>query len=201
MKILGISCSPRKNGNTVAMLEKVLAGAKADGADIELYSVAGKNIQPCDGCWGCMKSGECHIKDDMQELYDKIAEADGIVYGTPIYFYSMTAQAKAVIDRSMALNQPERGRANKVGGIVTVCGSLGLVDALKDFAFYMMTSRMLPAGSVSAYLMNPEDLEKMPKCLEALNNLGRMMTALAKTGFKYPMEFARPQFGYGTHTK
>jgi len=77
MKILGISCSPRKNGNTVAMLEKVLAGAKADGADIELYSVAGKNIQPCDGCWGCMKSGECHIKDDMQELYDKIAEADG----------------------------------------------------------------------------------------------------------------------------
>jgi multimeric flavodoxin WrbA len=201
MKILAISCSPRKNGNTVAMLGKVLAGAKADGADVELYSVAGKNIQPCDGCWGCRGTGKCHIQDDMQELYDKIAEADGIVYGTPIYFYGMTAQMKAVIDRSMALNQPGRSRMNKVGGIVTVCGSLGLVDALKDFAFYMMTSRMLPAGHVSAYLMKPEDLEKMPKCLEATHNLGRMMAALVKMGFKYPAEFAGPQFAFGTHTK
>jgi multimeric flavodoxin WrbA len=137
----------------------------------------------------------------MQELYEKIIEADGIVYGTPIYFYGMAAQAKAVIDRSMALNQPGRSRMNKVGGIVTVCGSLGLVDALKDFAFYMMTGRMLPAGHVSAYLMKPEDLEKMPRCLEAAHNLGRMMVALVKTGFKYPAEFAGPQIAFGTHTK
>ena len=66
MKILGISFSPRKEGNTVAMLKEALAAAKKEGAEVELYSVAGKNIQPCDGCWGCTKTGKCHIKDDTR---------------------------------------------------------------------------------------------------------------------------------------
>jgi multimeric flavodoxin WrbA len=112
MKILGVSCSPRKKGSTVVMLEKALAGAKADGAEVELYSIAGKNIQPCDGCWGCIKTGKCHIKDDMQELYEKLVTADGIIFGTPIYFWGMTAQAKAVMDRTISLNQPGRNTNN-----------------------------------------------------------------------------------------
>ncbi len=103
MKILAISFSPRKNGNTVAMLGKALAGAAGEGAETELYSVAGKNIQPCDGCWDCMKAGKCHIKDDAPELFEKIMAADGLILGTPVYFWGMTAQAKAVIDRSISL--------------------------------------------------------------------------------------------------
>ena len=62
MKILGISGSPRKNGNTVAMLNESLQAAQGDGAEVELYSVSGRNIQPCDGCWGCRGTGECHIR-------------------------------------------------------------------------------------------------------------------------------------------
>ncbi len=94
MKILAISCSPRKNGNTVAMLEEVLHGARGKNAETELFSVSGKNLQPCDGCWTCTSSGECHINDDMKDLHDRMVEADGIVFGTPVYFYGMTAQAK-----------------------------------------------------------------------------------------------------------
>ena len=85
MKILAVSCSPRKNGNTMAMLEKALEAARGDGAEVELYSVADKDIRPCDGCWYCRDKNQCHIKDDMQELYDKLVEADGIIFGTPIY--------------------------------------------------------------------------------------------------------------------
>ena len=201
MKILAVSCSPRKNGNTIAMLEKALDGAREDGADVELYSVAGKNIQPCDGCWGCTKTGRCHIKDDMQELYEKLIAADGIIFGTPIYFWGMTAQAKAVIDRTISLNQPGRNLNNKVGGVVASCGSLGMVDALKDFSYYMVQRRMLPANQVSAYLMGPDDLKKMEKCLKALNDLGRQMVALVKLDFKYPEEFHKGPGAFGTHTK
>ena len=196
MKILAISGSPRKNGNTVTLLNEVLAGAKQDGADVELFSVAGRNIQPCDGCWGCTKTGKCHIKDDMQTLRDQMLEADGIIFGTPIYFYDMTAQMKAVMDRTLGLRL-----ANKVGGVVAVCGSLGLIDALKDFAYYMMAGRMLPAGHVSAYATNPDELKKMDKCMKAAQDMGRMMAALVKMNFKYPAEFAWPMFGYGTHTR
>ncbi len=202
MKILAISGSPRKDGNTVTMLTEALAGAKQEGVEVELYSVAGKNIQPCDGCWGCRGTGKCHINDDMQILYDRMIESDGIIYGTPIYFYGMTAQMKAVMDRTISLNTPERSLANKVGGVVAVCGSLGLVDALKDFSFYIMTRRMLPAGHVAAYAGSPEDLKKMEKCMKATRDMGKMMAALVKMGFKYPEEYLSwHMIAYGTHTK
>ena len=72
MKILAISMSPRAKGSTVTLLEKALEGAREAGAETELYSVSGKKIEGCDGCWGCAKTGQCHIKDDMQGLYDKM---------------------------------------------------------------------------------------------------------------------------------
>ncbi len=201
MKILGVSFSPRKEGNTVAMLKEVLAAAKKEGAEVELYSVAGKNIQPCDGCWACTKTGKCHIKDDTAELLDKMCAADGLILGTPIYFWGMTAQAKAVIDRTISLNKPEHSLNNKVCGVVASCGSLGMVDALKDFSYYIIQRRMLPANQVSAYLMGPDDLKKMPKCLAALSDLGRQIVALVKMKFKYPDEFARGPGAFGTHTR
>ena len=201
MKILAVSCSPRKDGNTVAMLEKALAGAKNDGAEVELYSVAGKNIQPCDGCWGCTKTGKCHIEDDMQGLYDKLVAADGIIFGTPIYFWGMTAQARAVMDRTISLNQPGRNTNNKVCGLVASCGSLGMVDALKDWSYYIVQRRMLPANQVSASLRGPDDLQTMEKCLKALNDLGRQMVALVKLNFKYPDEFVKGPGAFGTHTR
>jgi multimeric flavodoxin WrbA len=201
MKILGVSCSPRKDGNTVAMLNEALAAAKKEGADVELFSVAGKNTQPCDGCWDCTKTGKCHIKDDVAVVQDKMIAADGIIFGTPIYFWGMTAQAKAIMDRTISLNTPARSIANKVCGVVASCGSLGMVDALKDYSYYIIQRRMLPANQVSAYLMGPADLKKMEKCLKALNDLGRQMVALVKMNFRYPEEFAKGPGAFGTHTK
>jgi len=199
MKILGLSCSPRKQGNTMLLLKEALEGAKQEGAEVELYSVAGKNIKPCDGCRVCDKTGRCHIKDDMESLYDKLLEADGIIFGTPVYFYSMTAQAKAIIDRTIALGQPERSLANKVGGVIAVAGSQGTTDALKDLYFYMVTRQIIPANFVAAYPV--EDLRKMEKCLKASRDLGRQMVRIAAMKFKYPSEFPRPVFAYGTHTR
>jgi len=200
MKILAVSCSPRKQGNTEIMLGEALQGAKADGAEVELYSVSGKNIQPCDGCWSCMKEGQCHIKDDMQELYDKLLAADGIIFGTPIYFYAMTAQAKTVMDRTMPLGHPKRNLANKVGGVVVIAGSLGLIDAVKDLYFYIVSHRMLPANYVAAYGGQKGDVNRLEKGRQAARDLGRQMVQLVNKKFEYPPEFMAPPIAYGTHT-
>ena len=201
MKILGLSCSPRKQGNTVFLLEHALKGAKQEGAEVELYSVSGKDIKPCDACRACGETGECHIKDDMQGLYDKLLEADGIIFGTPIYYYSVTAQAKAIIDRTYSLGHPGRSLANKVGGIVVVAGSLGLIDAVKDMYFYIVTRPMLPANFVAAYARTSGELEQMEQCMQATFDLGRQMVYLAGKKFDFPEEFRKRSIAYGTHTK
>ena len=154
MKILALSFSPREQGNTELLLDQVLHGARQQGADTELYRTADKDIRPCDACGVCFKTGECPIQDDMQEVYAKTLDADGIVFGSPVYFYNITAQGKAVIDRTLALGHSGRTLANKAGGIVVVGGSLGLIDAVKDLYFYMIVHQMLPANFISAYSSN-----------------------------------------------
>ena len=201
MKILGIACSPRKQGNTVALLEEVFRGSKQEGAETELYSVSDKTIKPCQGCGTCWETGECPIEDDMQDLGNRMVEADGIVFGTPIYFYTMTAQAKAIIDRTIALNRPERNLANKVGSVVVVAGSLGLVDALKDIYFYFVTRQMLPANYVAAYGGAEGEVKDLEKCKQACHDLGRQMVQIAAKNFQYPKEIGRSSFAFGTHTR
>ena len=201
MKVLGIVCSPRKGGNTEVLVEEALASAKDLGAEIEVVSVADKNIAPCDGCESCVTTGKCKVEDDMQVLYPKLLEADGIIFGTPVYFYNMTAQGKTVIDRTMALGRSKKGLANKVGGVVVVGGSLGLVDALKDLYFYMIVTRMLPAGFVAAYGAAKGDVKDLPKCMQAARGLGKQVLKIAEKKFRYPKDIEAPHFAFGTHTR
>lgn len=201
MKILAISCSPNAQGNTVTLLNQVLDGARQEGGETELYSVSGKKMEPCRGCRTCWQTGQCVIQDDMQVLYDKMAAADGIVFGTPIYFYSMNAQAKTLLDRSGPLNSPDRSLANKVAGVVVTAGSLALVDALKDFYFYFATRQMVPANYVAAYAGPEGGVGAMEKCVKAAQDLGRQMVKIAEMKFQYPKDIERSRFAYGTHTR
>ena len=200
MKILAVSCSPRKKGTTVEVLEEVLKGAKEEGSGAELYSVSGKTLNGCLSCYACREKGKCVQQDDMDELFSKMVKADGIVFGTPIYYYGMTAQAKAVIDRTFSLNTPERSLRSKVGGIVTVAGSLGMIDAIKDFYFLFAVKQMLPASYVAMYSGAVDDLQKLKKGMAAARDLGRQMVKLAEKNFEYPEEFPPRPFAFGTHT-
>lgn len=201
MKILGLSFSPHIQGNTETLLSTVLSGARQEGAETELYRVYDKDIKPCDGCRACWETGNCHIKDDMQILYEKLLEADGIIFGTPIYFYGMSGLAKLIIDRTSGLGRPEKSLANKVGGVVVVCGSLGLENALKDLYFYFVTHQMIPANFVAAYAGNKNELLKMEKCLKAANELGHQMAQIAAKKFEYPKDIRRSGIAFGTHTR
>jgi multimeric flavodoxin WrbA len=103
MKVLGIMGSPRRQSNTEILLDKALEGARESGAEVEKVLASKLKISPCLEIYACLKDGNCAIKDDMQLLYKKLLEADHIIFASPIFFYSITSQAKAIIDRCQAL--------------------------------------------------------------------------------------------------
>lgn len=99
MKVLGIMGSPRIKGNTDLLLDEALRGAASQAAEIEKLVVDKLNITPCREYYACVKDGNCVIRDDMDEIYPKLLSADRIISASPIFFYSLTAQIKALIDR------------------------------------------------------------------------------------------------------
>jgi multimeric flavodoxin WrbA len=103
MKVLGIMGSPRRQGNTEILLDQALAGAQEAGADVEKVVVSQLKISPCREIYACFKDGNCPIRDDMHGVYDKLLEADHVVFASPIFFYGITSQAKALVDRCQAL--------------------------------------------------------------------------------------------------
>ena len=99
MNILILSGSPRKDGNTELLAEAFAKGA-AEHHHVEILSVHNYNVNPCLGCNACFKTnGVCAQKDDMTFIYEKMIQADMLVIASPVYFYGISAQLKAVIDR------------------------------------------------------------------------------------------------------
>ena len=102
MKVLGIYGSPRRGGNTDQLLDKALEGAQSAGAEISRIYARDLNMSGCIECGGCDETGKCVVEDDMQSVYPLLEEADVIFLASPIFFYGVTAQAKALLDRSQA---------------------------------------------------------------------------------------------------
>ena len=103
IKVFGIFGSPRKGGNTELLLEEALKGAAQEGAQVERIHLVDLHVFPCKECHGCDRTGECIVQDDMQAITPKLMEADIIFLASPIFFYGITAWAKALVDRSQAI--------------------------------------------------------------------------------------------------
>ena len=101
MKVLAICASPRKGGNSDVLCDQFLKGAAENGNEAKKINLAGMNISPCVACYGCTKSHQCVKKDDMAQIQQELIDADVIVLATPVYFYSMDAQMKIMIDRCL----------------------------------------------------------------------------------------------------
>lgn len=133
-KVLGISGSPRRNGNTELLLKELLNGAEASGLEVELVILGELSISPCTSCDSCQKDGQCVINDDMQLMYGKLLEADYVVFASPVYFKGVSAQMKALIDRCQALwsrkyilkqKLVSPDRAGRKGYFISTAGSKG----------------------------------------------------------------------------
>jgi len=103
LKVLGIMGSPRIKGNTDLLLDEALKGVQSQGAEIEKIIVDKLEIAPCKEYYACLRDGNCVIRDDMDSIYPKLIEADRIIVASPIFFYGVTSQLKALIDRCQAI--------------------------------------------------------------------------------------------------
>lgn len=101
MKVLIVSSSPREGGNSEVLCERFAKGASEAGHEVEKVMLRDKIIVPCNACYACMETHICAIKDDMEEVFSKLLKADVILLASPVYFYSVSAQMKAMIDRCL----------------------------------------------------------------------------------------------------
>jgi multimeric flavodoxin WrbA len=159
MNILGISCSPRKGGNTDILVQTALEQVKELGAQTDFFSVSDKTINFCDACQACFKDKVCRIDDDMQILYSKFNEIDGLIFGTPVYFLNVSAQAKAIIDRTYAIRGKLKG---KVAGLIVVTRRVGAGQVLSLLNSYFTFQRMIIAGAGIGYGLNKGDVRQGP---------------------------------------
>ena len=104
MKILVITGSPRKNGNSNTLADNFIKGAQEAGHNVVRFDSAFKNVHPCIACNKCGMNGKCVFKDDFEFIRDNIVDADAVIFATPMYYFGISAQIKAVIDRFYAIN-------------------------------------------------------------------------------------------------
>ena len=130
MKVLGILGSPRLGGNSDILLEQALTGARDAGGETEKIVLAKKKISGCLNCEKCNEAGACAIQDDMPEIHKKILEADAVIHSVPVYFWAMTSQMKAYLDRWCAFFDANwrwhkayfpKMKGKRIG-LITVCG-------------------------------------------------------------------------------
>lgn len=102
-KVIVISTSLRTGSNSDMLADKFVEGAVQAGHEVEKISLMDKDIQFCRGCLACQKLGKCVIKDDVNDIMQKVLNADVVVWATPIYYYEMSGQMKVLIDRMNAM--------------------------------------------------------------------------------------------------
>ncbi len=122
MKITVITGSPRKKGNTFAMVDAFIKSAEAKGHQVVRFDAAMMKIGGCHDCLTCFKIGKaCSFDDDFNIIAPHIMDADAVVYAMPLYWYSIPAQIKGVIDRVFSFVVARKDIAGKKCGIITCC--------------------------------------------------------------------------------
>ncbi|HEY3314642.1 MAG TPA: flavodoxin family protein [Bacillota bacterium] len=149
MKVVGISGSLRKEGNTEYLVRFALDQLKEQGFETELISLRGKTVQPCDGCYGCVKANRCVIEgDDFEPIADKMYEADGIILGSPVYYSSVVPQLMALLDRvGFSSRWSGKFMSGKVGGPITVARRTGHNLAFAQLLMWFYINDMIVPGS------------------------------------------------------
>ena len=192
MRIAAILGSMRKKGNTEILLDTALDEAQKNGATVSKLTLREMSIAPCDGCGACFKKGECIIKDDMETVYSEMKQSDGIIWATPVYFWSMSAMTKLAMDRTYALAFPKLQLMNKVGGLIMVAGGRGCLNTANIFHMYFNYNHMFAAEFASGYEFQKGAIEKNTYAVNAAREMVRQMISLIQAELKYPEEFTSP---------
>lgn len=182
-RILVIKGSPREKGNSSLLADQLVAGARAAGAEVEVFILQNMNIQACNSCDACQESPEngCILEDDMQKLYPKLRQANAIAIATPIYWFTMSAQTKLFIDRWYAMESPQ-GNAlkGKTFGIILTYGDTdpvtsGAINAIRSFEDMFRYLKADISGFVYGSANQAGEIKGQADLLERAFKLGQKM--------------------------
>ena len=186
--LVAIYGSPRRKGNTAALLSRAVQGARDSGASVQEYVLRDLKISPCLEIYKCQKDGECAIEDDFQEVRDRILQARGLILASPIFFYSVSAHTKAFMDRFQSMwvrkywidqEQPGKKELKRKGLFISAGATRGarLFDgAVLSVRYFFDVLDMQLWGSLLCRGLDGagEALEK-PEYLDEAYSLGRDM--------------------------
>jgi multimeric flavodoxin WrbA len=180
-KIVALFGSPRKNANSTALADHIIAGAESGGAKTESFTISDMDIRPCTGCDACKEdaSQNCIINDDMQSLYPKIKEADALIIASPVYWFSVSAQTKLVIDRCYALlgEKENKLKGKRIAIALTYADedpvSSGAINAIRMFQDMFNFVGADIAGMVYGSALNPGEIEENKSLIEKAYKLGK----------------------------
>ena len=181
--ILVLKSSPRQNGNSNTLAEQLTAGAQEAGAEVESLMLHEMDIRPCDACDTCQETGVCIVKDDMQKIYPLLKKADAIVIASPIYWFTISAQAKLCIDRWYVL-EGAGGSAlhGKQIGIILTYGDTDLytsggINAIHTFESIFRYLGAEIAGWVYGSANEIGDAKKQPELMQSAHQLGAKLAS------------------------
>jgi len=187
LKVVAFNGSARKDGNTAILLRRVLAVLEAEGVETELIQLAGQQIHGCMACGTCKKiqNRECKIVNDSVNNYiKKMAEADGILLGSPTYFSMMTPEMKALIDRAGYVARANGDMFQRKAGAAVVAvrraGGIPTFDAINHF--FLISQMIIPGSSYWNIGVGGAkgDVEKDEEGLKTMDDLGKNMAWLLK---------------------
>lgn len=179
--VLILKGSPRKQGNSSLLAEQVAAGAREAGAAVEVFDLHDMAIRPCDACDFCQGTGVCVLDDDMQRLYPRLRQADAIVLASPIYWFTLSAQMKACIDRWYALEGgSEHALAGKEIGVVLAYGdsdpfTSGAINAIRTLQDIFRYERATIVDYVYGSASGPGEIARRPELLARAYALGQRL--------------------------
>lgn len=171
-KIVVITGSPRKNGNSFSMTEAFIQAAQDKGYHVTRFDAALKNVGGCHACETCFKTGKaCSYDDDFNTIAPAIQEADGIVFTMPVYWYTIPAQIKGVIDKLFSFVIGQKDIAGKKCGLIACCeeDDISVMDGVRmpiersaALLKWEIAGEVLIPG-----VLNPGDIEKTDGCKQA----------------------------------
>ncbi|MFC2044112.1 flavodoxin family protein [Chloroflexota bacterium] len=180
MRIVAIVGSPRPTGNTSYLVDQALQEATAHGLETEKIILSQYRINPCLGHEDCSSFSTCKQNDDAPWILDKFSSAKGIILGTPVYYYNMTAQMKAFIDRNYFLYTHRISIRASCAGLIIVAGSSGIdhtVMAMRHFfnSADISNDRII---TVTGYTDRLGGIINQPALTEEARKLGRQMAEI-----------------------
>ncbi len=187
MKVVAVNGSARKDGNTAHLLRHALGEIEAEGIATELVQLAGLKIRGCTACFRCFTNRDrrCAVtNDDVNGVIEKMDAADGILLGSPTYFADITAEAKALVDRSGMVAKANGGMFRRKAGAAVVAvrrgGAVHAFDTLNHF--FLIGEMIIPGSSYWNIGIGREigDVEKDGEGVRTMEDLGRNMAWLLK---------------------